>query len=145
MPVHLLALLQEGKEKYRFRLHAYCLMTNHLHLVLQVEDIPLSRIIQNVSFRYASYANRCKQQVGHLFQGRYKVLLIDADSYLLELVRYVHNTPVRAGLAQTPEDYPGAAMAFIWAETRLHGYQRNGFCRSFPVSESWPRRCTVIL
>lgn len=103
---HFLALLQEGQEKYRFRLHAYCLMTNHLHLVLQVGDISLSRIMQNVSFRYTSYVNRCQQQVGHLFQGRYKALLIDADNYLLELVRYIHNNPVRAGLAQTPEDYP---------------------------------------
>lgn len=98
-------LLQEGIERYKHRIHAYCLMTNHVHLVIQVGEVPLSRIIQNISFRYTRYMNRRKKQVGHLFQGRYKALLIDADSYLLELVRYVHNNPVRAGMVDTPEKY----------------------------------------
>lgn len=98
-------LLQEGIEKYRHRIHAYCLMTNHLHLVVQVADVPLSRIIQNVSFRYTRYINSRKKQMGHLFQGRYKALLIDADSYLLELVRYIHNNPVRAGMVKLPDEY----------------------------------------
>ena len=98
-------LLQEGIEKYKHRIHAYCLMTNHVHLVIQVGDVPLSRIIQNVSFRYTRYINRRKNRVGHLFQGRYKALLIDADSYLLELVRYVHNNPVRTGIVKAPDKY----------------------------------------
>jgi REP element-mobilizing transposase RayT len=99
-------LLQEGMERYKHRIHAFCLMTNHIHLAIQVGEVPLSRIMQNVSFRYTRYINRRKKQVGHLFQGRYKALLIDADSYLLELVRYIHNNPVRAGLVKTPEEYP---------------------------------------
>ncbi|MFW8601554.1 transposase [Desulfobacterota bacterium M19] len=98
-------LLQEGIERYKHRIHAYCLMTNHVHLAIQVGEIPLSRIIQNISFRYALYMNRRKKQVGHLFQGRYKALLIDADSYLLELVRYIHNNPVRAGMVKTADKY----------------------------------------
>ena len=98
-------LLQEGIERYKHRIHAYCLMTNHIHLAVQVGDVPLSRIMQNVSFRYTRYMNRRKKQVGHLFQGRYKALLIDADRYLLELVRYIHNNPVRAGMIKTPEKY----------------------------------------
>lgn len=98
-------LLQEGIEKYKHRIHAYCLMTNHVHLAVQVGDIPLSRIIQNVSFRYTRYINRRRNQVGHLFQGRYKAILIDADSFLLELVRYIHNNPVRAGMVKLPEKY----------------------------------------
>jgi putative transposase len=99
-------LLQEGIEKYHHRIHAYCLMTNHIHMAIQVGEVPLSRIMQNVSFRYTRYRNSCLKQVGHLFQGRYKALLIDADSYLLELVRYIHNNPVRAGLVKTPEEFP---------------------------------------
>lgn len=99
-------LLQEGIEKYKHRIHAYCLMTNHIHLAIQVGEIPLSRILQNVSFRYTRYINRRKKQMGHLFQGRYKALLIDVDSYLLELVRYMHNNPVRAGIVKEPEEYP---------------------------------------
>lgn len=99
-------LLQEGIEKYKHRIHAYCLMTNHVHLAVQVGEVPLSRIIQNVSFRYTRYINLRLKQTGHLFQGRYKALLIDADSYLLELVRYIHNNPVRAGMLKTPGKYP---------------------------------------
>ena len=99
------SLLQEGIERFQHRIHAYCLMTNHVHMAVQVADIPLSRIIQNVSFRYTRYINRCKDQAGHLFQGRYRAILIDADSYLLELVRYIHNNPVRAGMVKTPDQF----------------------------------------
>lgn len=99
-------LLQEGVEKYGHRIHAFCLMTNHVHLAIQVGEVPLSRIMQNVGLRYTSYLNHRKKRTGHVFQGRYKALLIDADSYLLELVRYIHCNPVRAGLVQTPDQYP---------------------------------------
>ncbi len=99
-------LLQEGIEKYHYCLHAYCLMTNHIHLAVQVGEIPLSRIMQNLSFRYTRYLNLRRKQTGHLFQGRYKAILIDADSFLMELVRYIHNNPVRAGMVRSPSEYP---------------------------------------
>ncbi len=99
-------LLQEGIEKYGHCIHGYCLMTNHIHLIVQVDEVSLSRIMQNVSFRYTSYINRRLKQAGHLFQGRYKAILIDADSYLLQLIRYIHNNPVRVGMVKAPEDYP---------------------------------------
>ena len=100
-----LLLLQEGTERFSYRLHAFCLMTNHIHLIIQVGEIPLSKIVQNLSFRYTKFINKKKKRVGHLFQGRYKAILIDGDSYLLELVRYIHNNPVRAGLVRDPIDY----------------------------------------
>lgn len=102
---HFYLLLQEGIERYKNRIHAFCLMTNHVHLVIQVGEISLSRIMQNVTFRYARYINTKKKRNGHLFQGRYKALLIDGDSYLLELVRYIHCNPVRAFLTRIPEGY----------------------------------------
>ncbi len=98
-------LLQEGIERYRHQVHAFCLMTNHVHLVVQVADIHLSRIMQNLSFRYTRWVNWRHDRSGHFFQGRYKVVLVDGDSYLLELVRYVHLNPVRAKMASTPEEY----------------------------------------
>lgn len=70
-----------------------------------VTEIPLSRIIQNLSFRYTRFINQQIKQFGHLFQGRYKVILIDVDNYLLELVRYVHTNPIRAGMVKSPERY----------------------------------------
>lgn len=98
-------LLQEGVERYGHRIHAFCLMSNHVHLVMQVGEIPLSKIIQNLSFRYTRYVNTIKEESGHLFQGRYKAILIDADSYLLQLVRYIHSNPVRANIAQHCEEF----------------------------------------
>ena len=78
-------------------------MPNHVHLVLQAGSIPLSRAMQNLSFRYTRHVNARARRVGHLFQGRYKAILVDAESYLLALVRYVHLNPVRAGLTARPE------------------------------------------
>src|SRR5512134_912865 len=99
-------LLQCAVEKFDCRIHGYCLMTNHIHLVMQTGEMPLSRIMQNVSLRYTKWVNLTRRRTGHVFQGRYKALLIDADRYLLELIRYVHLNPVRAGTATTAESWP---------------------------------------
>lgn len=99
-------LLQEGVERFGHRIHAFCLMTNHLHLAVQVEKTPLSKILQNLSFRYTRWFNKKNQRLGHLFQGRYKAILVDRDAYLPELVRYIHLNPVRARMVEGPEEYP---------------------------------------
>lgn len=99
-------LLGEGTARFEYCVHAHCLMSNHLHLAVEVGRIPLSRGMQNLAFRYTRWINRRKKRVGHLFQGRYKALLVDRDAYLLELVRYIHLNPVRAGLVGEPLDYP---------------------------------------
>jgi len=111
-------LLQDGAERFGHRIHAFCLMTNHVHLAIQVGEVPLSRIMQNISFRYTGYLNRRKQRTGHVFQGRYKALLIDADSYLVELVRYIHCNPVRAGIVDSPIQYPWSShRAYLGQES----------------------------
>lgn len=99
------ALLAEGVARFGYRVHAFCLMTNHVHLALQMGRQPLSKGLQNLSLRYTRHINRSQDRVGHLFQGRYKALLVDADSYGLELVRYIHLNPVRARLVSDPADY----------------------------------------
>ncbi len=98
-------LLQEGIERFGHRIHCFCLMTNHIHLVVQVSAVPLSKIMQNITFRYTRHINARKKRIGHLFQGRYKSILIDADTYLLELVRYIHNNPLRAKITKTADQY----------------------------------------
>jgi hypothetical protein len=80
-------------------------MKNHIHLLLEVKTISLSRIMQSLLFRYAQYFNRRYREVGHLFEGRYKAIVCDKDAYLLELVRYIHLNPVRARVVNDPEDY----------------------------------------
>lgn len=99
------AYLVDYKCRHPFRLYAYALMKNHLHLLVEVEEIPLSRIMQSLLFRYTRYFNRRYGEVGHLFQGRYKAIVCDKDTYLLELVRYIHLNPVRAKIVKKPEDY----------------------------------------
>jgi len=103
---HFYLLLQEGISRFGYRVHGFCLMRNHIHLALQVGKVPLSKILQNLSFRYTGWVNRKKKRIGHLFQGRYKALLVDADQYLLQLIRYIHLNPVRAKIAKRPEEYP---------------------------------------
>lgn len=113
-----LLLLQEGVERYGHRVHAFCLMTNHVHLALQVGSIPLSRILQNLSFRYTRWSNWRRNSSGHLFQGRYKAVLVDADAYLMQLAGYIHLNPVRAGMVRAASDYPWSShRAYLGRET----------------------------
>ncbi len=100
-----LSCLSDCITRFPFHLYAYALMKNHFHLLVEVETIPLSRIMQSFLFRYTQYFNRRHGEVGHLFQGRYKAIVCDKDAYLLELVRYIHLNPVRARVAKDPEDY----------------------------------------
>ncbi|MDT8445224.1 MAG: transposase, partial [Desulfuromonadales bacterium] len=93
-------LMQEGLQRYNHRVLAFCLLNNHAHLAIQVGNVSLSRIIQNLSFRYTRWVNWRQKRIGHLFQGRHKAILVDADSYLLELVAYIHLNPVRAGMTE---------------------------------------------
>jgi putative transposase len=98
-------LAQEGIERFGHRIHAFCLMSNHVHLAIQVGEVFLSRILQNLSFRYTRWVNGRRKCSGHLFQGRYKAVLVDADSYLNALTRYIHLNPVRAGMVKEAKDY----------------------------------------
>ncbi len=98
-------LIQEGIERFGHRLLAYCFMTNHIHLAIQVDQVPLSRIMQNLAFRYTRYINWQQRRIGHLFQGRFKSIIVDSNRYLKQLVRYIHLNPVRAGLVLQPEEY----------------------------------------
>jgi REP element-mobilizing transposase RayT len=99
---HRLALY---RARYAVTLHAYCLMPNHVHLVLGTAEAPLDHFMQCLQQSYTQRFNRRYAQVGHVFQARYKALLCETDEYLVTLVRYVHQNPVRAGLAARAEDY----------------------------------------
>ena len=100
-----LARLVHYREKFGFRLLAFCLMDNHVHLAVEAGRHPLSRIMAGVQFTYTQYFNRRHGRVGHLFQGRYKAFLIEKGRYALALLRYVHENPVKAGIVARPEQY----------------------------------------
>ncbi|MFH1777795.1 MAG: transposase [Candidatus Omnitrophota bacterium] len=90
--------IQKGKERYQFYLYAYVLMTNHYHLLIETTQANISRIMQYLNTSYTTYYNVKKKKSGHLFQGRYKSILVEKDNYFLELSRYIHLNPVRAKL-----------------------------------------------
>jgi len=100
-----IGILGLQKSKLPFYLYAYCLMPNHVHLLIEMQDDPVSRIMQRVLTTYSQYHNRKYEKIGHLFQGRYKSILCQTDRYLGELVRYIHLNPVRAKLVRRPEDF----------------------------------------
>ena len=97
--------LVAARDKYGCRVHGYVLMSNHYHLLMETPGGNLSAIMHDVNGSYTNYVNRKRKRSGHLFQGRYKAILVDRDGYLLGLSRYVHLIPVRAGIVSRPEDY----------------------------------------
>lgn len=91
--------------RFESRLYGYCWMPNHVHLIVQIADHPLGGIMQRIASRYARVFQARLDTTGHLFERRYHALLVDADRYLLAVLRYVHLNPVRAGMVGGPADY----------------------------------------
>jgi putative transposase len=97
--------LAHYRERFGFRLYAFCLMSNHVHLAIRSGKEPLSRIMRGLQGSYTQAFNRRHRRAGHLFQGRYKAFLVQEDPYLLGLVRYIHENPMRARIVDRPELY----------------------------------------
>jgi len=107
-----LRILGDYKNRYPFSLYGYVLMPNHVHLLVETGKTPLSKILQGINQRYTMYFNWKYETVGHLFQGRYKAILCNKEEYLLNLIKYVHNNPVRSKLVKDADEYP-------WSSHRL--------------------------
>lgn len=100
-----LQLMEEGVGCYDHEIFAYCLMTNHVHLAIKANSVPLSNVIHNLSFRYTQYFHYKRDTCGHLFQGRFTSKIVDSDGYFGALLRYISLNPVRANMVSRPEDY----------------------------------------
>jgi putative transposase len=101
-----LAILGQVAARFNWICHAYCLMTNHYHIVIETPDANLAKGMRQLNGVYTQYINRTHQRVGHVFQGRYKAVLVEKDSYLLELARYVVLNPLRAKMVRQIEQWP---------------------------------------
>jgi putative transposase len=113
-----LGLLANQKQRLPFFLYAYCLMTNHVHLLIERQADTIGRIMHRVLTGYSQYYNRRYGRVGHLLQGRHKAILCQTDQYLSELVRYIHLNPVRAKMVRKPEEYRYSShRAYLGLET----------------------------
>ena len=114
-----LECLAQGLKRYRIRLHAYVLMTNHVHLLATPTDSDgISRLMQHVARRYVLYINRTYRRTGTLWEGRHKASLVQAETYLLTCYRYIELNPVTAGMTASPDDYR-------WSSYGWHGWGRS--------------------
>lgn len=108
--------------RFNFVVHAYCEMTNHYHLVVETVDGNLARGIRQLNGAYSQLFNRRHSLVGHVFQGRYKAILVQKESYLLELARYVVLNPVRAGMVAAPEDWAWSSYTHFMNSKSIPGW-----------------------
>lgn len=100
------SLVGDALQRYGHRIHAYCWMTNHVHIAIQSGAKPLGRFMAYLASNYARRFNQRLKRSGHLFERRYKAILVNEDEYLKELVRYIHMNPVRAKMVERCADYP---------------------------------------
>lgn len=120
-----LAVLEGAVRRFNWAIHAYCLMGNHYHLLVETPDGNLAQGMRHYNGVYTQRFNRRHGRAGHVFQGRYKAILVQKDGYLLELARYIVLNPVRAGMVKSARDWPWssyrATAGFVeppaWLET----------------------------
>jgi putative transposase len=105
-----LRTLQATACRFNWICHSYCLMGNHYHLVIETPDGNLSKGMRQVNGVHTQYVNRRRKNGGHLFQGRYKAILVEKESHLLEVIRYVVLNPVRARITSLPEEWPWSSF-----------------------------------
>ena len=123
-------LLQEGSAMWNVRIAAFCLIPNHYHLLVRTPDANLSRFMRHLDGVYTQSFNRSHNSDGPLFRGRYKAILVEADTYLLELVRYIHRNPLRAGLLTRLEKYPWSSHRGYLSRSKTWGWLHKEFALS---------------
>ena len=129
------------KNRYHYSLYAYVLMSNHIHLLIETRETPLSKVLQGINQSYTMHYNKTYRTVGHLFQGRYKAILCDRDAYLLALLRYIHYNPVRARIAETLEQYPWSShQAYLGKSNPYSLVDTSPVLRMFSASRTRAKR-----
>ena len=121
-----LKAIADLKERKRFRLYGYCLMNNHIHLLIRPLDGSISRIVQSLLVSHTQRYHRFHRSGGHVWQGRFKSPVIQDDDHLLTVLRYIEANPLRAGIVELAGDYP-------WSSFACHGLGRTIL--------SWTRSC----
>ncbi len=151
-----LEVLHKVNQRCHWFCHAYCLMTNHYHLIIETPEGNLSRGMRQLNGVYTMYFNRRHRTVGHVFQGRYKAILVEKESYLLEVCRYVVLNPVRAGLVERPEGWswssyrgtaglnkPHPSLTIDWILGQM-GREKRGAVRRYRAYVREGRRTDTI-
>lgn len=121
-------ILKRYKRKFGFRLLGYCFMPNHVHMLLEPgEPRKLAKFMQCITQSYTAWFNLKYNKVGHLWQGRFKSMIIQKNKYFLDCVYYIEANPVRAGLTSSPADYP-------WSSYKERAFGKKNSLLDFPDS-----------
>jgi putative transposase len=108
-----LLLITRYKNKFKFKLFCFCLMPNHIHLIIEVDNPEdLNKIMHGLNLSYTLYFNQKYKKVGHLWQDRFKSKIIEKDAYLIECIGYIENNPIRASLVSSIQQYPWSSFNF---------------------------------
>lgn len=121
-----------GNKDKSFLLYSYCLMSNHVHLLVKTKSLELCEFMKKITVSYAEYYNRHYERVGHVFQDRFRSEVCDSMDYFQTLLRYIHQNPVKAGICQKVEDYRWSS----WHE--FSGKRKNGICNISSVLNRVP-------
>ncbi|MGK2906285.1 MAG: transposase, partial [Desulfuromonadales bacterium] len=125
-----LEYLESASVRYGANIHCYCLMDNHYHLLLETPDCNLARIMRHINGAYSAYFNTRHSRVGHLFQGRYCSVLVDADAFCLALSRYIHLNPVKEGLSASPASYEWSSYQYYMNSHEAQKWLQTDFLLS---------------
>ncbi|MBN2060282.1 MAG: transposase [Deltaproteobacteria bacterium] len=145
-----LEYLESATRRYDAIIHAYCLMDNHYHFLLETPSGNLSQIMAHINGAYTNYFNAKRKRYGHLFQGRYKAILVEADEYSMELSRYIHLNPVRAKVVEQPEEYEWSSYSYYIGKKKAPEWLKMDFIlgyfgREIPNSQKAYRKFVAIL
>lgn len=113
-----LEYLETATERYNAVIHVFCLMDNHYHILIETPICNLSQIMRHINGAYTTYFNVKRARSGHLFQGRYRAILVEKDAYAKELSRYIHLNPVRAKIVETQGGIRLVQLQFLYREEK---------------------------
>lgn len=133
------ALVGDALDRYGHRIHAYCWMTNHVHIAIQAGTEPLAKFMAYLASNYARRFNLRARRSGHLFERRYSAILVNEDEYLKELVRYIHQNPVRARMVERCNDYTWSSHNAYMGTRRPEWLTTDFVLRMFAAATSRAR------
>lgn len=125
---YFLKLIYEGMQPMGYRLLGYVLMDNHYHLLIQVMDVKLQKIMHQINNKYSKYFNAVYERCGHVFQGRYKASPIREERYLIKVLAYIHQNPVKAGMCSRVDEYK-------WSSDKFYRRKSNGFIETRIIND----------
>jgi len=130
-----LSYLQSAHERYGAVIHVYCLMDNHYHLLLETPRGNLLEILHHINGAYTTYFNVKRQRSGHLFQGRYRAILVEKDAYSQELSRYIHLNPLRTGMVKDLREYPWSSYPYYIGLKKSPSWLETGYILGYFAQE----------